>query len=331
MDIILITIIILALVFTLTNGLHDASSVIATLVACKGATPKQAVALASFFGFLGVMFSGSLVGETITNIIKLPEDNFLIYVIIAGLIGALVWNLITWRFGLPSSSTHSLVGGLIGSSIAYSGLNSVNWGMSGVVLIVIALLFSPFLGFILAYLIQKLSNRLLKNADMSINKGINRLQWVIAGALAFNHGANDSQKTIGLIALAYTILGISEVRGVPLYIRVLFALVMFLGTLLGGWRIIKTLGYKIYDIRPIHSLNSMLASSSSLIFANLTGAPVSTTHVVVGSVMGVGAGDEYKMVNWGIFKEIVMAWVITIPLSALMSAGVFLLLNWRFF
>ena len=281
------------------------------------------------------MFSGSLVGETITGILRLDHNMELIYVIIAGLLGGLAWNLITWRLGLPSSSTHSLVGGLIGSSIAYSGLGSVVWGfsfgpLSGVMKVIFSLLFSPFLGFILAYIIQKLSNILLRNQKMTINKKINRLQWLIAGLLAFNHGANDSQKTIGLIALGYGIFGLSNGLSIPIGIRALFGLVMFLGTALGGWRIIKTVGYKIYDLRPIHSLNSMLSSSSSLLFANLTGAPVSTTHVVVGSVMGVGAGEDYKMVHWRIIKDIVIAWIITIPCSALVAAGIFQILNWGF-
>ena len=334
----LIFIIALALLFTLTNGLHDASSVIATLIASKGATPKRAVAFASLFGFLGVVFSGHLVGDAITGILNLEQEWNLLYVLVAGLLGALFWNLATWKLGIPSSSTHSLVGGLIGAALAYQGFSGVVWGiasdeLSGVLKVLVSLLISPLIGFLLAFILQKLSNILFRNANIGLNKLLNRLEWLIGAILAFSHGANDSQKTIGLVGVAYLVAGVSGfagTNGIPLSVRLLFGLMMFLGTAFGGWKIIKTLGYKIYDLKTIHSFNSMLSSSLSLLLANITGAPVSTTHVVVGSVVGVGAGDQYKLVNWHIFKDIVIAWLVTIPCSALLAGLFFILLSWRF-
>jgi PiT family inorganic phosphate transporter len=185
------------------------------------------------------------------------------------------------------------------------------------------------LGFAIAFLVQKTANLFLRNAKFKINKSISKLQWIVAAILAFNHGANDSQKITGLITLALVSEGVISAQGVPVYVRILVGFVMFLGMAFGGWRIMKTLGYRIYTLRPIHSLNSMLSSGMSILLATFTGAPVSTTHVVVGGIMGVGAADEYRMVNWNIGKEIIMAWFITMPCSAIFAATIYSVINWR--
>lgn len=334
-------VVIIALIFTLTNGLHDASSVVATMIACNAASPIQAVLLASFFGLLGVFFSGNLVADTVSTIVKLSPGIDLIHILIASILGAVVWNIVTWRIGIPSSSTHALIGGLIGAAWTANGPNSILWGVSelfsgnhqmvGIMKVIASLIFSPLLGFTIAYLIQKISILMLRNSKFSINRTINKLQWIVAAALAFSHGSNDSQKITGLISLALISAGVVKTDSVPLFIKIAVGLVMFVGTALGGWKIMKTIGNKIYDLRPIHSLNSMLSSGTSILIATFTGAPVSTTHVVVGGIIGVGAADEYRMVNWNIGKEIITAWFITIPCSAIAAAIINLLIIGRIF
>lgn len=331
--------IIIAFIFTMTNGLHDASSVVATMIACNAASPIQAVILASVFGLLGVFFSGSQVAETVSTIITIAPGMDLIHILIASILGAVIWNIVTWRIGLPSSSTHALIGGLIGAAWASYGPSKILWGVSelfsgnhqvvGITKVIAALVFSPLLGFTIAYLIQKISALMLRNSKFSINRNINKIQWFVAAALAFSHGSNDSQKIIGLISLALISVGAVQTHSVALFIKIAVGLVMFIGTALGGWKIMKTLGNQIYDLRPIHSLNSMLSSGLSILVATFTGAPVSTTHVVVGGIVGVGAADEYKMVNWSIGKEIVTAWFITIPCSAISAAVICLIVNGR--
>jgi len=335
--IILISVIVIALIFALSNGLHDASSVVATFIVCGAATPKQAIGVASVFGLLGAILGGSAVADTISKVIDLPVEASLLTILLAAMLGAVIWNLVTWRLGLPSSSTHALMGGIIGAVWVSSGYKHILWGfkefiggnhqMTGIVKVIAALIISPFLGFIVAFILQKVTKVLLRNAKFTVNKSLNRIQWVIAATLAYSHGANDTQKIIGIITLALAAGGNIEMHTAPLWVRLSGGMVMFIGTMLGGWSIIKTIGRGIYNIRPIHSTNSQLASVGSVFIATLIGAPVSTTHVVVGSVMGVGAADEYKMVHWSIAKEIIMAWFITIPLTAIISALVYELLN----
>lgn len=336
----LILLIAIALVFTLTNGLHDASSVVATMIASSAATPRQAVLLASISGLLGVIFSGNMVADTVSKLIFIENGNNLPHILTAAVLGAVIWNILTWKMGLPSSSTHALVGGLIGAAWIYSGPGAVLWGfneffstgkLEGIAKIVAALIFSPALGFVIAFFIQKFANLILKNAKFGINKTINRIQWFFAAALAFAHGSNDSQKITGLITLALISKGLASAGSVPLYIKLIVGIVTFMGTAFGGWSIMKTLGYRIYNIRPIHSLNSMLSSGISIFAATFTGAPVSTTHVVVGGIMGVGAADEYRMVNWNVGREIVTAWFITMPCSAVFAALSYYIINWRVF
>jgi PiT family inorganic phosphate transporter len=335
--IILISVIVIALVFALSNGLHDASSVVATFIISGAATPKQAIGVAAVFGLLGAIFGGSAVADTISDVIDLPANPFLLKILLAAMLGAVIWNLVTWKLGLPSSSTHALIGGIIGAVWVSSGNTHILWGfkqfigathqITGIVKVVAALIISPFLGFIVAFILQKISRVLLRNAKFTVNKSLKKIQWVTAAILAFSHGANDTQKIFGIITLALVAGGSVTVQGIPVWVRISGGTVMFIGTMLGGWSIIKTIGRGIYKIGPIHSTNSQLASVGSVLVATIIGAPVSTTHVVVGSVIGVGAADEYKMVRWGIAKEIFMAWFITIPLTAIVSSGVYQLLN----
>lgn len=331
--IILVLVIFIGLVFALTNGLHDASSVVATFINCGAASPKQGIAVASLFGLLGAVIGGNLVADAISNLIDLPTDTALLMILFAAISGATFWNLITWKLGLPSSSTHALIGGIIGAVVVSSGFEHVLWGWSelisdehqitGIVKVIAALFLSPLLGFVIAFLLERISKLLMRNSKVSANKRINQLQWLIVAGLSYSHGSNDTQKIIGLFTLALAAWSGTAIHSAPLWVKGSGGMVMFMGTMLGGWSIMKTLGRGIFDIKPLHSLNSQLASVSSIFGATLIGAPVSTTHVVVGSIMGVGAGDEYKMVHWGIVKEILVAWCITIPLSAVVSALIY--------
>ncbi|KUO78974.1 MAG: phosphate transporter [Desulfosporosinus sp. BRH_c37] len=329
--------ILTALFFTLTNGLNDASAVVATFISCGAASPIRAILLAAICGFVGALTSGRAVANTVSAIVTIPTETALLKVLLAALIGAVVWNLVTWKFGFPSSSTHALVGGLVGAVWIARGTNSILWGwreliapshqLMGITKIVATLIFSPVLGFIAAFILQKISKIALRNAKFSLNYWIKNIQWVLAGILAYSHGANDTQKTVGIISLALASTNILSGQVGLIWIKGLAGAVMFTGTLLGGWPIMKTIGRGIYTIRPIHSLNSQLSSGVCLVLATVLGAPVSTTHVVVGSVAGVGGADEFRMVNWKMGKEIMIAWCITIPASAIVAAMLFYFLR----
>lgn len=335
--VILIAVILISLIFALSNGLHDASSVVATCIVCGAATPKQAIGIASVFGMIGSIFGGSAVADTISKVIDLPMNTTMLTILFAAIMGAVIWNLVTWKLGLPSSSTHALIGGIIGSVWVSSGYKHILWGwnelstnyqLTGIVKVVAGLIISPMLGFIIAFILQKITRLLLRNAKYTLNNTLNKLQLGIAAALAYSHGANDTQKIIGIITLA--LMAGKGLTTTPLWVKIAGGLVMFIGTMLGGWTIMRTIGRGIFKIRVIHSVNSQLASSGSLLLATFIGAPVSTTHIVVGSVMGVGAGDEFRMVHWGVAKEIILAWFITIPLSAVVSALIYCLSNFIF-
>jgi PiT family inorganic phosphate transporter len=329
-------VILAALVFVLTNALHDASSVVAVFISSGAGNPVQAITLAAIFSFIGAMAGGNAVADTISSIAAVPADPLLLNVLLAAMGGAVIWNLVTWYFGLPSSSTHALIGGLVGAVWMSRGSEYVLWGFSeliapehqlvGISKVLLFLLISPLLGFAAAFVLQTITNILLRNAKAAINKWIERLQWLITALLAFSNGANDTQKIVGIITLAVASGSNLSVQVPLLGIKGLVGAVTFAGTLLGGWPVIKTIGREIYTIRPIHGLNSQLSSGASILLSTLVGAPVSTTHVVVGSVAGVGAADEFRMVNWNIGQEIITAWCITIPAAALAAAIIYYLL-----
>lgn len=327
-----IVVIVISICFSLTNGLHDASSVVATFITSGAATPAKAVLLAAIFGLLGALTGGSAVANTISQLINLKANTALLPIIFSALGGSIIWNLFTWKLGIPSSSTHALVGGIIGAVLVSSGSYHVLWGwnefitsgnITGILKVIVSLIISPVLGFIIAYILQKNSKLLLRNARRSMNKNINILQWFVSAALAYSHGANDTQKVIGLITLSLVASNKIQFGIVPLWVKILAGITMFIGTTMGGWSIMKTIGRKIYAIRPIHSLNAQCSSGFSVLLSTFLGAPVSTTHVVVGGVMGVGAADEFKMVNWGIAREIIISWIITIPMSAITAAIIY--------
>lgn len=329
--------IVITLVFDYTNGFHDASNIIATIIAARAMTPVQAVILVAFFEFLGPLLGGTAVANTIGGFVDLagmPPLRALL-IILSGLFAAAVWNLLTWWRGLPSSSSHALVGGLIGAVIVSVGGDHVVWGFgelslgrfTGVCKILAALCISPLLGFFLGFLIQRIVMFLLRAVRPKVNHRLRQAQWLTAAGLAFSHGANDAQKSMGILTLILLLTGAIDSFVVPVWVMTLCAVAMTSGVLMGGWRIVRTLGFSIYKIRPVHALNSQLTACSVILSSSFLGAPVSTTHVVASSIMGIGASDHPKAVRWGKAKEILLTWVITIPGAALIACLTFIGLN----
>lgn len=330
----------ITLVFDYTNGFHDASNIIATIIAARAMTPIKAVILVAFFEFLGPILGGTAVANTIGKFVdlsNLPKTSALL-VIVAGLFAAASWNLLTWWRGIPSSSSHALVGGLIGATLISFGSSHVVWGatefghgqLAGVCKILVALCISPILGFLLGFLIQRLVMFLLRAARPKVNRQLRNAQWLTAAGLAFSHGANDGQKSMGILTLILLLSGTIDKFAVPLWVMFLCAGAMTTGVLMGGWRIVRTLGFAIYKIRPVHALNSQLTACGVIFGSSLLGAPVSTTHVVASSIMGIGASDRPKAVHWGKAKEILLTWLITIPGSALIAALAYIVLSYFF-
>jgi len=330
--------IILALLFAFTNGFHDASAIIATMVSCGAATPRSAVLLASSMVMAGALIGGSAVAFTIEGLVHMEAGANLVYTMMAAVIGAVIWNLLTWRYGLPSSSTQALVGGLLGATIAASGMGDVHWGLdellgsqhelAGVTKVIAFLLWSIAMGLSTGYLFQKFASMALRNSKKSINRRLKRAQWFTASLLAFSYGANDSQKQMGLIVIILLSGGFVASFDIPLWVRILCGAVMLAGILGGGWRIVKTIGRRIFPIEALHSLDSHLASTSSIALSTLAGAPVSSTQVVASSVMGVGAADNPKMLQWSVGKDMVVAWLLTIPAAMALSMVIYYPLHW---
>ncbi len=330
--------VITVLLFDYTNGFHDAANVVATVIASRAMSPVQAVVLVGTFEFLGPLLGGTAVANTIGSFIDLSELPALLSlgVLLAGLLGAIAWNLLTWWWGIPSSSSHALVGGLAGAVVLAAGADHVVWGfaawldggpLSGVAKVVLALLLSPLLGFAVGYLIHRLFGLLFRAARPVLNRHLRRAQYLTTAGLAFSHGANDAQKSMGILTLVLLLGGFIPSFQVPFWVMLACATAMTLGILSGGWRIVRTLGFAVYKVRPLHALDSQLTSAAVIFSASLAGAPVSTSHVVASSIMGIGASEHPRRVRWGKAGEIVATWAITIPASA--AAGALLLLLLR--
>jgi len=324
----------LAFAFALTNGFHDASNAIATLVATRAATPAQAIALAAVFNMLGPILVGSAVAATIATIVQVPADQT-VAVIGAGLIGATSWNLLTWWRGLPSSSGQALVGGLVGAALVEGGTSAVNWGgfdgwrPVGVIGTLVALAISPVIGGVAAFAVLRSLKRGLRRAGSRMRTPVNNAQWVGSAALAFSHGSNDAQKAVGLIAALLLAGGKTQTLSAPLWATVGSAAALTLGTALGGWKIVKTIGQRIYRIRPLDGFSSQASSSAVILGASFLGAPISTTHVVASSIVGIGVGRRrWHHVRWAIVRDIGIAWLTTIPATAVIAAVAFMIWRW---
>ncbi|MBR5913137.1 MAG: inorganic phosphate transporter [Selenomonadaceae bacterium] len=312
------TVIILALVFDFINGFHDTANAIATSVNTRALYPTHAIILAATFNFIGAMVSTGVaktIGGDIVRDISIVEEK----IIIAALIGAIIWNLATWYFGIPSSSSHALIGGLIGAVLISDGIDGLNW--YGIGKIFVALIASPAIAFITGIIIMNIIFRAFeKFSPHFINGKFRKMQIFSAAAIAFSNGSNDAQKSMGIITLALFSGGFISEFEVPMYVKILCATAMAIGTATGGWRIIKTVGGKIFKLEPSSGFAADLNSSAVVFGATLLALPVSTTHVVSGSIMGVGTAKRVNAVHWGVAQDMVKAWMITIPITALMGA-----------
>jgi len=317
---------LMVLLFDFTNGFHDASNMVASVIASRAMTPIQSVLIVGFFTFLGPMLAGTAVANTIGKFVVLDDlpPHLSLSVVICGLFAATTWNFITWWRGLPSSSSHALVGGLAGAIVISVGPDHVVWGfyelsqgrITGVTKVILALFLSPLIGFWVGFILQRLLLFLFRAASPLINRELRGAQWLSTAGLAFAHGANDAQKSMGVLTLCLLLSGEISEFIVPFWVILLCATSITLGTVLGGWRIVRTLAFAIYKIRPLHALNSQLSSGGVVFLASLVGAPVSTTHVVSSSIMGIGAAERPKAVRWKKAKEIATTWLLTIPGSA---------------
>ncbi len=320
--------VIVVLVFDYTNGFHDAANIVATMIASRAMTPAQAVAVVGVFEFLGPLLGGTAVANTLGKFVTLDgvPPPVALSVLLCGLLGAIAWNLVTWWKGIPSSSSHALVGGLMGAVVLSTGPDRVVWGFTeliehghftGVTKVLLALVLSPLLGFWVAFAIHKIMSRLLAGAKPKIGRNLRRAQFFTAAGLAFSHGANDAQKSMGILTLVLLLGGFITEFKVPFWVMLACATAITLGILSGGWRIVRTLGFAIYRVRPLHALDSQLTSAGVILGASMLGAPVSTTHVVATSIMGIGYAERPKAVRWSKAGEIAATWVITIPAGAL--------------
>lgn len=320
MTLLIIIVIILALVFDFLNGIHDSSNVVATMISSRAISPRFALAMTAVANFIGPFVFGVAVANTIGHEIVAAEA-ISIQVLIAALLSAIFWNLLTWYLGFPSSSSHALIGGFIGAVVISAGWRAIE--MVGLQKILIALFASPIIGYIFGYFVLRLILILSWNATPRVNGLFKRSQVLTALALALSHGTNDAQKTMGIITLALVTGGYLKVFAVPFWVIFLCAGMIALGTAVGGWSLIKTLGGKFYKIRPVDGFASQLASAVVILGASIVGGPVSTTQVVSSAIMGVGAADRLNKVRWGVAQEIATAWLLTIPATALVAAGMY--------
>jgi len=311
--------IVLALAFDFMNGFHDAANSIATVVSTRVLRPHFAVAWAAFFNFIAFLFFGLSVANTIGKGVIEPAivDH---YVVLGALVGAIVWNVITWWYGLPSSSSHALIGGLGGAAVAKGGLYALVG--SGFLKISLAIVLSPMLGLFLgAALMTGVAHLFFRTRPSQVDRWFRRLQLVSASLYSLGHGGNDAQKTMGIIAMLLFAAGMSGPKfNVPLWVVLACQAAMALGTLFGGWRIVKTMGMKITKLKPVGGFCAETGGAITLFLATGLGIPVSTTHTITGAIIGVGATRKVSAVRWGVAERIVWAWVLTIPCAAFISA-----------
>jgi PiT family inorganic phosphate transporter len=314
----------LALIFDFLNGFHDSSNIVATVIYSRALRPRMALLLAAIAEFVGPFIFGIAVATTVGDEL-LHQEALRLDVVIAALIAAILWNILTWYLGIPSSSSHALVGGLLGPALLASGLSVVK--LPGLIKIIVVLFVSPPLGLIVGFIVMRITLWAFRGASPKVNTLFRRLQIFTLIGLAFSHGTNDAQKTMGVIALGLVMLGNLERFYVPLWVVAISAGAIAFGTLLGGWRLIKTLGARIFRVRPVHGFTSQIAGASVILGAALLGGPVSTTQVMSSTILGVGAGQRPNMVRWGIMRDMLTAWLLTIPVTAGLSAIIWLILE----
>ncbi len=314
--ILLVLVIVAALVFDYINGFHDTANAIATCVSTRALSVKSAIFMAAFLNFAGAMVStkvASTIGKGIVD-----ANNITQLVVFAGILGAIIWNIITWYYGLPSSSSHAIIGGIMGAVIAHSGAATLHW--KGLQKIILALILSPIVGVIMGFIFMIMIMWLFRNSNPGpLNKNFRKLQIASAAFMAFSHGTADAQKSMGVITMALLSYGLIPSFDVPTWVKLSCAIAMGLGTAAGGWRIIKTIGKDFVKLQPVHGFCVETAAAGVILGASSIGMPVSTTHVITSTILGVGVSKRLTAVNWNVAKRIVWAWVLTIPAAALVA------------
>lgn len=321
----LVVVVILAVVFDYINGFHDTANAIATSVATRALHPRQAIAMAAAFNFIGA-FAGTAVAKTIGSGL-VQEATTTQAVVIAALLGAIAWNLITWSAGLPSSSSHALIGGLLGATLVAAGTGAFKVdGIVGKVLV--PMILSPVIGFFGAFGLMLAIYWVFRRAKRRpIGRLFRRIQVVSAGFMAFSHGSNDAQKTMGVITLALFAAGVIPDISVPVWVILTSATALSLGTAIGGWRIMRTMGHRVADLEPVHGFAAETTSASILFATAHFGIPVSTTHVISSAIMGVGSSRGPRGVRWGVARDILIAWLLTLPAAAIFAGVAWLVLH----
>ncbi len=323
---VLIVVLGLAIAFDYINGFHDTANAIATSVATRALKPGWAIAMSAVANFAGAL-TGTAVAETVgtglidTNVVEGQT------LIAAALVGAIAWNLFTWRLGIPSSSSHALIGGLLGAALINAGIGS--WQIEGIISkVLLPLVGSPIIGFTIGLLLMVLIFNVFRRAHPAKLNGVfRRLQVLSAAWMAFSHGSNDAQKTMGIMTLALVTAGVIPEFRVPLWVILIAATAISLGTAAGGWRIIKTMGSKVVKLDPVHGFAAETTAATVIFTASQFGMPVSTTHVISSAIIGVGSSDRFKSVRWSVARSIVTAWVLTLPASAAAAAIAYLILS----
>ena len=330
----LVLAVLVAFGFALTNGFHDAANAIAALVATRVARPGPAVAMAAVCNVVGPLLVGGAVADTVAGLVAVPTDET-IAVVGAALTGAVAWNLITWRFGMPSSSSHALVGGLVGAAVVTGGLDAVTWGgfhgiePYGVLGVLAVLVISPVLGLVVGAALDAALRHPAARATHRVDGVVRGGQWIASASLAFAHGANDAQKTVGIVALLLVAGGRIPTLEAPTWVKLVSGVVLTLGTAMGGWKIVRTIGRRIFRVRPLDGLVTQAGSAAVIFGSSLVGAPVSTTQVVASSVVGVGIGrHRFRHVRWRIVREMGLAWVTTLPAAAILAVVALPLWRW---
>lgn len=321
----LVVVVLLAIVFDYINGFHDSANAIATSVATRALRPSRAVAMAAAFNFIGA-FAGTAVAKTIGAGL-VDEQTTTEAVVAAALIGAITWNLITWWFGLPSSSSHALIGGLLGATLVAAGADALD--VQGIIdKVLIPMVTSPLAGFAIGLLLMAALARIFFRAPRGpASAGFRRAQVFSAGYMAFAHGSNDAQKTMGIVTLALFAAGVIPDITVPVWVIIAAASAISLGTAAGGWRIMKTMGQRVVELEPVHGFAAETTAATVLVTTAALGMPVSTTHVISSAITGVGTTRGARQVRWGVARTIVMAWIVTIPAAALVSGATWLVIS----
>ena len=320
----LVLLIIAALIFDFLNGLHDSSNIVATVISSRAMAPRTILLLAAVAHFIAPFLFGVAVATTVGKDVIDPSA-ISPNVVMGAVTAAIIWNIITWWIGIPSSSSHALVGGLLGSSVVAYGFAILQ--INGLVKVLAALFIAPLVGLAAGYLITRILLKLLVSASPRVSVVFKRLQIITALSLSLSHGSNDAQKTMGIITMGLVATGFQESFIIPTWVIAASAGAIALGTLFGGWRLIRTLGGRIYTIRPIHAFSSQAASAAVILSAALLGGPVSTTQIVGSSIMGSGAAERITKVRWKVGQEMLITWIFTIPVTAGIGAILFLLLQ----